>query len=555
MAGPAQVKGIEYLCQIETGLPDHLIADSQRIRKILINLVGNAIKFTEQGEVELSVENQAPAEDVEANTAILKFRIRDSGVGIREEEMDYIFDSFSQADNSTTRNFGGTGLGLAICKQLVEAMDGTIGVESTAGSGSEFYFTVPVQVADQVVDSKPAPQDQLTGRKVLVVDDNATNRKILQSHLMHWGASVDCSSDGREGLQKVTAMLRAGGAYDLLIIDYRMPEMDGREFASWISSDKQRYGEPVMIILSSLADEFPQIDLDASGISTCLNKPVLEDELYRQLCCALDGKRASDANVETTGEQGSPIAGHDILVVEDNLVNQKLIAIHLQEFGARVVISNNGEEALEQLNSNRFDLIVMDCQMPVMDGFEATRRIRAAGIVSKSGTPIPVLALTAHVRTEDKEECFAAGMDDYLAKPYEFSRLQDVLRRLLGSETTKHPQLDQVALDQIRELKGGRSANLLQRLIDVYLETSPDIVDDLARALEQKNAKAVREAAHSLKSSSATLGATRLAMLCRDLEARGRNAYLEEGSVTFKELQSEFELVCKALAAEKQKPG
>ena len=381
----AQLKGIEYLCQIDSGLPDSVIADSQRVRQILINLLGNAIKFTDQGEVELYVGqiDQLATDD----TTVLNFRVKDSGVGVHPEATSEIFESFSQADSTTTREFGGSGLGLAICKQLVELMGGDIGMESVVGSGSEFYFTVPVKIGEQKERRKPVSPGRLAGHKVLVVDDNATNRDILQAHLTHWGAAVDC-----------------------------------------------------------VADEFSQNDLQAFGISHCLNKPVLEEDLYRHLCWAMDGRPglAAQFTPRTTEE-------HDSLLSD--------------------------------------------------------RDIREARIVSKNGSPIPELALTANVSAEDQEKCVAAGMDDYLAKPYSFSDLQAVLQRLLAGTQTETPILDPVALEKFRNLQTGEGS-ILTRLVDVYLETCPSLVEGLANALEQEDANAVQAAAHSLKSSSAALGAT-----------------------------------------------
>ena len=563
MASPAQRKGVEYLCWLSPDLPESVIADSQRIIQVLINLLGNAVKFTLHGEVVLSVECQNNSQDQSRQQATLKFRIRDTGIGIRDEAKALIFNSFSQADGSTTRLYGGTGLGLAISEQLVETMGGEIGVDSAPGEGSEFYFTVPVEIADDAVARVP---EHIAGLRALVVDDNAISRDMLSDHLENAKIHCDIASRGRQALQMLDAAAADGSRYDLLFVDYHMPDIDGLAFAKQVGYKKD-YGRPSTMLLSSLADEFSQAELAAHRVTSRLNKPILPDRLYQKIAMAIGGETTEgelQAAAPETDEDSRLCSNMDILVAEDNRVNQELIVMLLRQFGARVTITDNGEEALAAVRRHHFDLVIMDCQMPVMDGYEATRQIREMDLRSNNGSPMPILAMTAN--TQDQPACFSAGMNAYIGKPYNYNDLKNALIPLLptssaqsspaSTATAEIPAsgLDRKVLDQIRDMQEGGQPALLLQMIEIYLETSPKQVAELGRGVGSGNAGAIQLHAHSLKSSSARLGALLLAALCHELEEMGKNSTLEESGAVLRKLNTEFHYIVQELLAERYEP-
>ncbi|MEP5766558.1 MAG: response regulator [Halieaceae bacterium] len=555
MAGSAQDKGIEYLCQIDSELPEMLVADDQRLRQVLVNLIGNAIKFTEKGEVVLTVEPVVAGDkDSEAGQYFV-FSVSDTGVGIPGELQEHIFDAFSQADGTTTRRFGGTGLGLAICKQLVEKMGGNISVESTPGQGATFRVALPmlVQQENAGADRKPEASN-LEGLKVLVIDDSATNRDILRSHLAHWQTHCSCASGGEEALEFLRAAAERGNCYDLLLIDYHMPGMDGLELASLVR-ERSELGSPMMVMLSSMADQFSTVDLDERGISGCLSKPVLESDLYQHLVQTLGRSTVTAGRppIDSANDESAPlIDALDVLVVEDNPVNQELIVMQLEDKGYRVDLAENGERALAMLEQQQYDMAIMDCQMPVMDGYEATRLIREIGYTSRDGSPLPILAMTANVSEEDRNSCLDAGMDAYIRKPYQQEELLQIMCRLVPHRTSQ-TQLDREALANVSALQREGAPNILHRMIDLYLETSPNLVDEMTAGVTEGDARVVQMSAHTLKSSSAVLGASELAELCRQLEEMGRNAELDDCQKLLSGLAEEFARVCDALALEKVK--
>ena len=557
MASAAQRKGVEYLCQLAPDLPESVVADSQRIIQVLINLLGNAVKFTLHGEVALSVECLGIGEDDSQGEAALKFRIRDTGIGIRDEARAKIFQSFSQGDSSTTRLYGGTGLGLTISQQLVEAMGGEIGVDSVSGEGSEFYFTVPVQIADSTVEQTPPG---LAGLLALVVDDNAASRDILAEQLKHAKIHCDGAGSGAEALEKLDAATATGGHYDLLVIDYHMPDIDGLVFAREIQA-KSAYGQPLVLIMSAVADEFSEAELADHGVANHLNKPILPDRLYRHIDAAMAGE-SSDSELSAptpkNDDNSQLCLNMEILVAEDNRVNQELIVMLLRQFGARVSVAENGEEVMSAIRRRHFDLIVMDCQMPEMDGYEAARKIREMDLRANNGAPIPILAMTANV--QDQHACFTAGMDGYIGKPYDYDQLVTALLPLLpdattppSPETSATPSegIDRAALDQIKELQLDGEPDLLHRLIEVYLETSPKLLAELGRAVANANAGTVQVHAHSLRASSSRLGALKLAALCHELEEMGKTSELDEGSALLRNVNKEFQRVVQELVAER----
>jgi signal transduction histidine kinase/DNA-binding response OmpR family regulator len=414
LAVRAHEKGLELLCEWNSEVPDYVIGDTIRLRQVVVNLLGNAIKFTDSGEVALEIEVQS-ASDAELE---LHFIIRDTGIGIPPEKQELIFDAFSQADGSMTRRFGGTGLGLSISTRLVEAMGGRIWVVSAPGQGSAFHFTARFSSAQ---DSRPAEDPKLPlGLQILVVDDNVTNRRILTDVLLRWGMRPVSAASGSQALALIQRAYETQNPFPLIITDVHMPGMDGFEFAERIKESPFRAGAVVLMLTSG---ERPGDILRAreSGVTNFLLKPVRRKELRATIARALEpaGSAVPDSEPLSPASQAAATPSLDsqtrILLAEDNLVNQRVVQRILEKRGHSVVVAGNGREALEALRTATFDLVLMDVQMSEVDGFEATRAIRDTE--KDKGTHVPIIALTAHTMKGDKEKCIAAGMDGYLSKP------------------------------------------------------------------------------------------------------------------------------------------
>ncbi|MGB6946925.1 MAG: response regulator [Bryobacteraceae bacterium] len=424
LAVRAHEKGLELLCEWKADVPDFVVGDPVRIRQVIVNLLGNAIKFTQSGEVALEVElEESTGEQVE-----LHFVIRDTGIGIAPEKQQLIFDAFSQADGSMTREYGGTGLGLTISTRLVEAMQGRIWVDSTPGRGSSFHCTARFGAAG---DASPAEDANIpAGLSVLVVDDNATNRRILTDVLRRWGTRPASAASGLEALSMTERAFRAGDPFALIITDVHMPQMDGFKLAEMLQQSPYRAKALVLMLTSG---ERPG-DIDRArrlGVTSYLLKPVRKDELKDVIAKALGGDGAWRENRDgiqpVRPDDGQPsVAAAHILLAEDNLVNQRLVQRLLEKQGHSVVVVGSGLDALQALQHESFDLILMDVQMPNMDGFEATRAVRAAEALSKAH--VPIIALTAHAMKGDQEKCLAAGMDGYLSKPVHAADLFSMLQ-------------------------------------------------------------------------------------------------------------------------------
>ncbi len=420
VADPAQNKGLELLAYCSPELPLGLRGDPSRLRQVLLNLASNAVKFTQEGEVVL----RAQLEDRTADSVLVRFEVTDTGVGIEPEETDRLFDAFSQADSSTTRRFGGTGLGLAISRQLVTAMGGTIGCDSQPGEGSTFWFSVPLQLAGDLALAPAPSHDRLAGRRVLVVDDNQTNRLILSEQLGAWGMTVDVVEDGPSALAAARAAARDGSPYALAILDLCMPDMDGIEVARGISGDPVLTRTP-MVLLTSGEEDNPE-EVRAAGIAARLSKPVHLSQLHTTLTTVLGAARGAAAPEPLTAP--ATTRGH-LLVVEDNPVNQLVASGILEHLGYSCDLADNGLEALRMLGRSPYDAVLMDCQMPEMDGYEATVELRRREIGARR---TPVIAMTAGVTSVERERCAAAGMDDFVAKPVDPQALDGALTRCLS---------------------------------------------------------------------------------------------------------------------------
>ncbi len=434
LAERAQGKGIELIASVAPEVPAHLCGDPGRLRQILTNLLSNAIKFTERGEVVLRV---APVRET-ATHALVRFNVTDTGIGIPRQVQDRLFQSFQQADNSTTRKYGGTGLGLAISKQLVGLMHGEIGVESEAGKGATFWFTAEFE--KQSGEPKPARvmRDDLFDLRVLVVDDNATNRQILRHQIFAWKMQKGSAAGGHEALKIMRAAVAAGTPYDIALLDMQMPEMDGMMLARAIKDDPT-LAPTRLIMLTSLGHRYTKAELQAAGIDAYLVKPVKQSRLFDTLVNVVGGAKAESVLTETSLPPTAPAPAASpqqlirVLVAEDNQVNQKIAASQLKKLGCTVEVVANGLEALEALPRAKYDLVFMDCQMPEMDGYEATRtiRLREADTAQpcRWRAPARIIAMTANAMQGDREKCLAAGMDDYISKPMRLAELQAVLER------------------------------------------------------------------------------------------------------------------------------
>jgi len=423
----AHQKGLELIYEVQPDVPDAVSGDSGRIRQIIINLVGNAIKFTERGEILVSVTQR----EVSAESAVLQFAVRDTGVGISAETQQKIFGAFAQADSSMARKYGGTGLGLAICRRLVEMMHGEIWVESQPGEGSTFSFTIRVGVQSTPAEqgeAQSADADALRNLHVLIVDDNLTNRRVLEAMTAHWGMRPEAVDGGRAAVEALKTGKRAQDRFPLVLIDGQMPEIDGFTLAETIQKDPELNGTIIMM-LTSAGQASDATRCRELGISAYLVKPIRQAELWETIVRVLLRKRplADAASTPAGGSEGRKKAR--ILLAEDNAVNQMLALRLLEKRGYSVTVVGDGEAAVRQMEEHPFDLVLMDVQMPGMDGFEATRAIRAR---ERGSTHVPIVAMTAHALKGDQERCLAAGMDAYIAEPIRGNQLQAVIEDLLA---------------------------------------------------------------------------------------------------------------------------
>jgi len=431
----ARQKSIELVCDLSPDLPRYLRGDPGRLRQVVINLIGNAIKFTEKGEVVVRVS----CESQTATHATIKVAVRDSGIGISAEAISRLFQAFSQADNSTTRKFGGTGLGLAISKQLVEMMGGTIGVASELGKGSEFHFNAVLE--KQSGESKPVVSifhENLFDLRVLVVDDNATNRQILRHQLFAWKMQKGSAANGHEALELLRAAAADGKPYRLALLDMQMPEMDGMTLARAIKADPA-ISATRLIILTSMGYTHTADELKAAGVDAYLVKPVKQGKLFECLLRVMEKEAANPSSAKSAGVSASPAPDSDqgpqyharVLVAEDNIVNQKVALAQLRGLGLSADAVANGKEALSAIRLVPYEIIFMDCQMPEMDGFEACRLLRTAERTTKCSwkPPVWIIALTANAMSGEREKCLAAGMDDYLSKPVRPGEIKNALKR------------------------------------------------------------------------------------------------------------------------------
>ena len=556
LAEHAHSKGLELICDIPAQLETKVCGDGQRLRQVLINLISNAVKFTERGEVKITVR---PEGSGLLNSAF-RFEVKDTGIGIKPENCNAIFESFAQEDSSTTRQYGGTGLGLAICKQLVELMGGQIGVSSTPGVGSIFYFSVPLST------DPTAERDRrttvLNRTRMLVVDDNSTNREIMRHHLMSWGVMVTEAHSGRQALGILDKAL--AGQFDVLILDGQMPDMKGAALASSIRSRPQLAGVPMLMMSAALSTP-PLADNAGDGATACLSKPVRRTQLYACLSSLVTNQSLGAEATTDLLRQNAIAAAQSahkmsrvrrVLLVEDNPVNQEVAQAMLQELGVEAVSAWSGEEALEKLAADRFEVVLMDCQMPRLDGYATTSRFRDWEKEQQCART-PIVALTANALTGDAEKCFAAGMDRYLSKPFTSDQLYQVLESCVADSAAADSEvkvetavLDRQALGRIQALHRPGGPNLLAKVLGLYSSSSLALTDAIRTAAMSNDAESIRQAAHALKSSSANVGAMAFAELCKDVEVAAAQGKVDQARVLVDGLLAEHKKVLQALDAQ-----
>lgn len=543
LAEAAQGKGLELIAYCDPDVPSRLAGDAGRIRQILLNLASNAVKFTASGEVAIHVN----VVDRDAKTALVRFEVSDTGIGIDAEDHLRLFESFSQADASTTRRYGGTGLGLAICRRLTEAMGGEIALTSAPGEGSTFWFSIRLPLAkdpEQIPDP-PAP-GLLAGLRVLVVDDNATNRFVLESQLTTWGLRPEAVADAHTALERSRAAAAAGQPFDIAVLDMCMPDMDGLELAHELTSDRALPDIRLMMLTS--AAQVSPTDMTAAGISEWLTKPVRGSELHDRLKRLMAGSSATEraSALALPPKADRPSRGR-ILVVEDNEVNQLVACEMVAKLGYEAEVAANGAEAVSATAARSYAAVLMDCHMPVMDGFEATRTIRARG---NHSAQLPVIAMTAGAQDEDRERCLSAGMDDYLSKPVDLAALDRALKRWVPRGLTSEadvPALDPGRLAVLRELGPADGYGILPAAAGAFRRGVPASVADLHRALDDASGDALAQAAHKLKGAAANIGAMAVASLCQELEDLGRKPGGQSGKELLTRLLAELTLVDKQL--------
>jgi len=562
-------KGIALVTYVDPYIPSHVRGDPTRLRQVLLNLIGNSVKFTEEGEIVVRAElfNQND-DEIE-----IRFEVKDTGIGLSEIARKRLFQPFTQADGSTTRKYGGTGLGLAISKRLVEAMGGEIDVESEEGKGSTFWFSAKFErckipaIKDFAV--LPAEVEHL---HVLVVDDNPVHREIVTRYLSSWGMRSGVSESGETALVELRSAVSSGDPYRLAILDLCMPGMDGFSLAQTIARDPEL--KSTRSILLTAFDERGQAEQAMRyGCAAYLVKPVKMSNLFDTIVKTIAQKQFAP-EIYTPEETTAPVEDQPptppsralILLAEDNPANQKLSTIQLKKLGYRVEAVQNGQQVVEAIlkTNQKYAAILMDCQMPEVDGFSATRIIRKAELTT--GKHLPIVAMTANAMQGDRETCLAAGMDDYISKPIRLDQLREILNHWtrvedvsepidLGmgeSEEIENDSLDQEILSGIRMLQIEGEPDFLTELIDIYIQDSACLLERIKATLADQAGPEMRKAAHALKGSSMNLGARKLASLCQEMESAVQSNRLEDEPEILNRLEREYLRVWQALSAERK---
>jgi two-component system, sensor histidine kinase and response regulator len=577
----AEEKGLELIGDCDSALPDRLLGDPTRLRQILLNLTSNALKFTRQGEIIVRItQDQRPSAD--ADTVPIRFEVTDTGIGIAPEKRDRLFEPFSQADASTTREFGGTGLGLSICHRLTEAMGGRIGVDSSPGAGSTFWCVIPLRRAAE--PTAGPPDSRLRDLRVLIVDDNESNRLVLDGHLRTWEMRPVLADDGSRALEALYAAADRDAPFDLAIIDLVMPGMDGIELGSRVTADS-RIPPLNLVLLTSVDDPDPDAARDA-GFVTTLTKPLHQSRLYEVLLEVMASETRGERParpVAAPEPESRPATQGEVLVVEDNEINQAVALGYLAKLGYHADVATNGVQALERLAEKQYSVVLMDCQMPVMDGYTATTELRKR---EGSARHIPVIAMTAGALAENRDRCIAAGMDDFISKPVGQEALATALTRWLpptgparpaapATERQAEPTppardeavreavpedetdgVPQPAHESIRrrldELGGSdpdRDREAFTHIASLFITREAADIEDLAEAVDRQDSTAIQERAHRIKGAAVNIGATAMSAVAKELEDLGKQQRPEFAPDVLTRLRLEFDQASDALRA------
>jgi signal transduction histidine kinase/DNA-binding response OmpR family regulator/HPt (histidine-containing phosphotransfer) domain-containing protein len=604
LAENAHSKGVELILKMSPECHTAYKGDSSRLRQVLLNLMGNAVKFTSEGEIKLAVTT----EHSEAGNTRILFEVVDTGIGIKKEALGSVFDSFVQADGSTTRQFGGTGLGLAISSKLAELMDGQIGVESEFGKGSTFWFTANVEKLSNSVQSAWQTDGALAGKRVLIVDDTATNCEILEAQISYWSADPVVTRNGKAALEKLDESLAQNRPFDIVILDMHMPGMNGLELAVAIR-ERSGAGNLKLVLLSSVCDQLDSNTCRSIGIDSMITKPVRQPDLYTCLTATVANTPVLPKNNTVAKIQVEQLTGR-VLLAEDNPVNQDMMLELLGLLGVEPVLAEDGQQAIDAITKQQFDVVLMDCQMPVLDGFEATREIRKAEQKDNNATRLPIVALTANALQGDREKCLACGMDDYLSKPVSSSQLRNMLSNWLPAadvqnthaqsqvanpdrsgqvadgvairavqaandpgappqeagnsqstdaeaetveEASRQPVLDETVFNEVLAMASQASYGFFDRLVEKYTSGSQDDITAISGALNNNQPDVVGASAHRLKSSSANWGANRMAELCQTLETSAKSGSLDNAGELVREIQQERERILSVLSVSRSK--
>ncbi|MEE4253729.1 MAG: response regulator [Desulfuromusa sp.] len=544
----AHEKQLEFICSLSHDVPTQLIGDMTRLKQVLINLIGNAIKFTSEGHISINISAQEKTD----NLVLIHFLIADSGIGIPKEKQSLLFNKFTQADESITRKYGGSGLGLTISKRLVEMMGGTIGVKSSGDScGTQFRFTAQFMIQDKA--QHPAEEKQLLNQKrILIVDHQKRSRAVLANLCKHQGALVTETESASEALQHLYSKAENNIHFDLVIIEQNLPKIDGETLGRVIQEDEKIKSRLIMLSRFGIKDDFLQIK--KSGFSAILDKPVIPSDVRKTILPVLEGRcliEAAEKIIER--DQLFPERSNvKILLAEDNITNQQVATGILKKLGFQADVVNHGEEALRRLEANTYDLVLMDVQMPVMDGLEATRRIRQSHSLMVENT-IPIIAVTAHAMSNDRSWCIVNGMSDYISKPIDATSLTNVIYKWLPdklaalNESTYNPSASVQPNTQIAENKAlfdydsflsrmMGDADLTKQILAAFLETIPEEIETLTILIKNNETSSAGLQAHKVKGAFANIGSPLLSELSYQIEIAGK----ENNGAKIKELMPEL---------------